>query len=73
MGTESGGITSEGIITAAQLGALGLDPFAFLNERDPLQRTLMLKLAEEMMKQKQILDRNLAIEITNNVGKLFSK
>jgi hypothetical protein len=64
-------MTREGIVLAAQLGALGVDPLAFLNVRDPVERSIMMELGKEMIEQRKILDHNLAVEIANCVGKLF--
>lgn len=64
---------NEGIQAAAQLGALGLDPLRFLETTDGFERMLMLELGRLILKQKQILDHNLAVEIANQVGQLFKK
>jgi hypothetical protein len=62
---------SEVIETAAQLGALGLDPMRFLYTREELERNLMLEVGRRMFEKKQLMDHNLAIDIANQVGKLF--
>lgn len=51
------------IEVAAQLGVLGIDPMLFLNSKTEFERTLLLELANAMAKERQRLDRNLAIEI----------
>lgn len=60
-------------MAAAELGALGLDPMRFLETRDPFERNLMATLAGEIAKARRKLDQNLAVEIANQVGKLFSR
>jgi hypothetical protein len=61
----------EMVDTAAQLGALGLDPMRFLYTREELERNLMLEVGRRMFEKKQLMDHNLAIDIANQVGKLF--
>ena len=56
---------------AAQLGALGLDPMKFLSTRDEDERNFMVELGKRIFELKSQMDKNLAIEIANNVGKLF--
>lgn len=62
---------SEIVDTAAQLGALGLDPMRFLETRDETERNLMVELGRRIYEHKKIMDHNLAVNIANNVGKLF--
>lgn len=62
---------NEGMDAAARLGALGIDPLRFLYAKDDFERNLMLVLGDKVLQQKQILDKNLAIEIASAVGKLF--
>jgi hypothetical protein len=62
---------NEGMDAAARLGALGIDPLRFLNTKDDFERNMMLMLGDKILKQKQILDHNLAVEIASAVGKLF--
>lgn len=56
---------------AAQLGALGLDPMRFLESRDDAERNLMMELAKRISEHKLNMDHNLAVDIANQVGKLF--
>jgi len=58
---------------AAQLGVLGLDPMRFLKIKDPLERSLMVQIGERMVKYKQQMDHNLAVDIANSVGQLFKR
>lgn len=68
-----GGIDTESLNTAAHLGALGLDPILFLSTKDGLLRSLMVELGNRMAEIHKMMDRSLAVEIANNVGKLFPK
>ena len=61
----------EGIEAAGQLGVLGLDPLRFLYCRDPFERQLMLEVAKVIHKYQDRRDRNMAVDIANQVGKLF--
>lgn len=61
----------EGIKAAAQLGALGLDPMRFLETKDGFERTLMTIVGKEMVELRQKMDHSLAVDIANQVGKLF--
>jgi hypothetical protein len=63
----------EGIRTAGELGALGLDPMRYLETKDGFERNLMVVVGQEIANARQRLDHNLAIDIANNVGKLFKK
>jgi hypothetical protein len=38
---------------------------------DPFERSLMVELANELARVRKTLDNNLAVEIANQVGKLF--
>ena len=51
--------------------AIGMDGMAFLNA-GPFDAMLMDKVYEEALRIRKILDHNLAVEITNNVAKLFA-
>jgi len=64
-------MSEESIKVAGQLGALGLDPMRFLETRDSFERSLILKVAEEVGKYKARMDHSLAVDIANSVGKLF--
>jgi len=55
------------------MGALGLDPFRFLESRDMNERAMLTTLANEIYEVRKIMDHNLAVEIANTVGKMFSK
>lgn len=61
----------EAFDVAAQLGALGLDPMKFLETRDDIERNLMVELGRRIYQHKRDMDHNLAVDIANNVGKLF--
>lgn len=62
---------TERIEEAAQMAALGLDPFRFLYSRDSLERSMLLELHNKTMEARSKLDHNLAVEIANMVGQLF--
>jgi len=66
-------MTTEAIRTASTLGALGLDPIRFLTTTDSTERAMMVRVAEEMIKIKEIQDHNLAARIAEQVSKLFKK
>lgn len=66
-------MTTEAIKTASTLGAMGLDPIRFITTTDPIERTMMVRIAEEMIKIKEIQDHNLAAKIAEQVGKLFRR
>jgi len=63
----------EGIEAAAIIGTLGLDPLRFLYTRNELERDLMQQVAKRMARLREIERHNQAVEIANQVGKLFSK
>lgn len=65
-----GGI-AEGIDAAAQMAVIGLDPLRFLYTRSSFERQLLGRLAERIKFYHDIERRNLAVEIANQVGKLF--
>lgn len=69
----TGGIDTESIKTAGQLGALGLDPMRFLETTDGLERAIMLLVAQEVVNVRTKLDHSLAVDIANQVGKLFKR
>lgn len=64
---------TEGVEIAAQLAVLGFDPLRYLYTEDDFERNLMTELANRVQKWQQQRDRNLAAEIANQVGRLFSK
>lgn len=66
-----GGI-KDGIEEAAQLGVLGLDPMRFLESRDSFERQVMVELGQRIFHYKQQMQKSLAIEIANAVGKMLS-
>jgi hypothetical protein len=66
-----GGIDTEALSMAAQLGALGIDPMRFLETKDPFERNLLIELASKISEYKTKMDHNLAVDIANSVGKLF--
>jgi hypothetical protein len=59
--------------SAAQLAFFGLDPFKFLNCRDPVERMIFIEMAKYLQKMHEVRDHNLAVEIANQVGRLFKK
>lgn len=66
------GKLSEGVIEDAALFAtFGIDPLRFLYTTDSLERAMLKKLLDMTMKNKEILDEKLAVNIANQVGKLF--
>ena len=62
---------NELVDTAAQLGALGLDAMKFLYTRDETERNFMMEVGRKVYDKKRDMDHNLAVDIANNVGKLF--
>jgi hypothetical protein len=64
---------SERIEEAAQMAALGLDPFKYLHSEDITERTMLIELHNRVRDIREKMDENLAVEIANNVGKLFKK
>jgi hypothetical protein len=62
---------SELVGAAAQLGALGLDPMRFLDTHEEVERNLMMEVGKRMYDLKKEFDHNLAVNIANQVGKLF--
>jgi len=64
-------MNQESLKIAGQLGALGLDPMRFLTTTDGFERTLMLVVGQKVGEYRQKLDHSLAVNIANQVGKLF--
>ena len=64
---------TERIKEAAQMAALGLDPFRFLESRDSFERALLMELHNQVLEVRKTMDHNLAVDIANMVGKLFSR
>jgi len=64
-------MSMESIKVAAQLGALGLDPMRFLETKDGFERTLILVVAKEIGEIRAKMDHSLAVDIANQVGRLF--
>jgi len=64
---------TERIKEAAQMAALGLDPFRFLETRDMNERVMLTTLYNEVYEIRKIMDHNLAVEIANMVGQLFKR
>lgn len=53
------------------IAVAGLDPFVFLNEKDPFLRSLTQALAQRILDVNEGLDLSRAAMIANAVGKLF--
>ena len=68
----SGGIPRI-VESAAQLTYLGFDPWRFLNCRDPIEMAIYQGVAKEVKRLQDIRDHNLAVNIANQVGRLFKK
>lgn len=66
-------MSQEFIKTAAQLAVLGLDPMRFLETKDGLERSIMVELGRHMAELKGKMDHSLAVDIANQVGKLFKR
>jgi len=64
---------TERIKEAAQMAALGLDPFRYLETRDMSERSMLLTLYNEVFEVRKTMDHNLAVEIANMVGQLFKR
>jgi len=43
----------------------------FLSTREETERNLMVEVGRRMFEKKQLMDHNMAIDIANQVGKLF--
>lgn len=66
-----GGVT-EGIIrAAAEMLALGLDPLRFIYTQNELERQILIEVKNQALEVKGILDQRLAVEIANQVSKIF--
>lgn len=68
IGKLSGGIVD----IAVDMAALGLDPLVFLRTTDDTEKALLMEVYERLVKVKEIQDRNFAIEIANQLGKVLS-
>lgn len=55
------------------MAALGLDPFRYLEAQDISERMMLVKMCDRVKELRDLMDDNLAINIANRVGKLFSK
>lgn len=67
------GAIDERLSLAADLCALGLPSLAlrYLYTKDMFERGMIEKLAEKAVESRKTLDHNLAVEIANEVGKMF--
>lgn len=45
----------------------------WLSTKDDYERELLQRMAEDIIKQRETIHQNLAVQIANEVGKLFSK
>ena len=52
---------------------LGLDPWKYLYCKDPVERALFHEMAEQIHELQETRDHNLAVEIANQVGRLFKR
>lgn len=69
----TGGSVEEGLSLAADIAALGMPSLAlkYLYTKSIFERGMVERLAEKVSDSRKILDHNLAVEIANEVGKLF--
>ena len=59
-------------MAAADMAFLGLDPMKYLRAQS-FERDIMTAVAKRVADLTDVRDKNLAVQIANNVGKLFSK
>ena len=50
----------------------GMNPLHFLRTEDSNERAIMMAIAAVVFDQQEKRDHNLAVQIVNGVGKLFS-
>jgi hypothetical protein len=50
----------------------GMDPMYFLRTEDTMERAYMMAIAAVVFDQQEKRDHNLAVQIVNGVGKMFS-
>jgi hypothetical protein len=59
------------IVAAASASLVGLDPFEYLNERDPFRRAVMEMIMNAAMKIERDRDHQRANMIANEVGQML--
>lgn len=59
-------------MAAANIAMAGMDPLRFLSTEDSMERAYMMAIAAVVFDQQEKRDHNLAVQIVNGVGKLFS-
>jgi len=60
------------IVAAAEVSLFGMDPFAFLETKDPLKRGLMQLIAHQARVLQRKHDHERANLIAHEVGKMLS-
>ncbi len=55
------------------MASVGLDPYRYLYCEDPIERMMLVELYNRTVKNAEMIQENLAIQIANQVGKLFKK
>jgi hypothetical protein len=69
----AGGGSTAVVHNAAYVAFFGLDPIKYLNLSDPVERALYQEVATRLKELHEIRDHNLAVEIANQVGRLFKR
>jgi len=59
-------------VAAANISMAGMNPLHFLRTEDSNERAIMMAIAAVVFDQQEKRDHNLAVQIVNGVGKLFS-
>lgn len=72
----AGGINGERVDfppldVAAQIAVLGLDPLPYLTTQDDTERAMYIEIAKRAQNYREMLNKALAIEIANAVGKML--
>lgn len=60
------------IEAAALVAFAGMDATAFINLTDPLEQAVVQAVAERCIELRVARDKNLAVEIANNLGQVLS-
>jgi hypothetical protein len=61
----------DALSTAAQLSVCGFDPLHFLYSKDAFEINLMIEIAKRADQFRNMLEKRLANEIANAVGKML--
>lgn len=58
---------------AALCSIAGIDPMVYLKSDDPVEQIALLAIARHYFEIREDLDRNLAIEVVNQLGQAMKK